>query len=428
MIRRAACAALACVLLALSLCACSNPKEFSDDEKISAKYSRDKNAFDKTYNFADGAEEPPASYNNYSLSAGELSMKLFSGFAAEKKSFAFAPMSTVLQLSALSNAAGKDRRVDVIKALGGTVTVDALNECSSYFKSRMESVSKTGPEKGDWQQVELSGAILTDESVEVKSSFLQTVSDYYGYDVFRYDFGGEYASDKLDDYLEDHTGESGVKLPKDRQLNAVSASEIKDSWLNPYADGDITKGSFNGDGGTREADFLRSDESKLESDKAVGIVKYTAKNPLKLILITTKDEKAFDAYLNSFDNSEYRDLLGSIDITQKTTALIPEFTVETDGKARALSGALSSCGLAELFGDKAGFSALSYTTQVALGEMYEVPPRFSLNRSGVNAGEEETAEAGASAKSKDTVAFDRPFIFILADNETDLPVTMGVYR
>lgn len=428
MIRRAACAALACLLLTVSLCACSNPKEFSGDEKISAKYSRDKSAFDKTYNFADGAEDPPAGYNSYSLSAGELSMKLFSGFAAEKKSFAFSPMSAVLQLSMLSNAAGKDRQNDIVRALGGTVTVNALNECSSYFKSRMEGVSKTGPEKGDWQQIKLSGALLTDESVEVKSSFLQTVSDYYGYDVFRFDFDGEYVSDKLDDYLEDFTEGSGVKLPQDRSLDAVSASEIKDSWLTPYADSDITKGSFNGDGGTREVDFLRSAESKLESDKAVGIVKYTAKNPLKLILVTTKDGISFDDYLKSFDHSAYSELLGSVDITQKTTALIPEFAVETDGKARALSGALGSCGLAELFRDDAGFSALSYTTQAALGEMFEVPPRFKLNRSGVNADKEDTAESGVSAKTKDTVTFDRPFIFILADNETDLPVTMGVYR
>ena len=317
MIRRAAAAALTCLLFALSLCACANPQEFSDDEKISAKYSRDKSAYDATYNFSDGAEDPPASYNNFSLSAGELSLKLFASRAAEKKSFTISPVSAVLQLSMLSNAAGKDRRADIISALGGAATVDALNACSSYFKSRMETVSKKGPEKGDWQQVKLSGAMLTDESVEVKSSFLQMVSDYYGYDVFRYDFNGEHAAEKLDDYLEDFTDGSGISLPKGSSLNTVSASEIKDSWLVPYAEADITKGSFNGDGGAREVEFLRSAESGVKSDKAVGVVKYAAKNPLKLVLVTSKDEKAFDEYLKSFDYSELKDLLGSIDISQR---------------------------------------------------------------------------------------------------------------
>ena len=428
MIRRAAAAALACLLFALSLCACANPKEFSDDEKISAKYSRDKSAYAVTYNFSDGAEDPPASYNNFSLSAGELSLKLFASRAAEKTSFTISPVSAVLQLSMLSNAAGKDRRADIISALGGAATVDALNACSSYFKSRMETVSKKGPEKGDWQQVKLSGAMLTEESVEVKSSFLQRVRDYYGYDVFRYDFNGEHAAEKLDDYLEDFTDGSGISLPKGSSLNTVSASEIKDSWLVPYAEADITKGSFNGDGGAREVEFLRSAESGVKSDKAVGIVKYAAKNPLKLVLVTSKDEKAFDEYLKSFDYSELKDLLGSIDITQKTTAVIPEFTVESDGKANALSAALGKCGFAELFRDKSGFPALSYTTQAALGEMYEIPPRFSLTRSGVNAEKDETAEMSAAVKTKDTVTFDRPFIFMLVDNETDIPVTMGVYR
>ena len=428
MSRRAAEADQMCLLFALSLCACASPKEFSDDEKISAKYSRDKSAYAVTYNFSDGAEDPPASYNNFSLSAGELSLKLFASRAAEKTSFTISPVSAVLQLSMLSNAAGKDRRADIISALGGAATVDALNACSSYFKSRMETVSKKGPEKGDWQQVKLSGAMLTEESVEVKSSFLQMVSDYYGYDVFRYDFNGEHAAEKLDDYLEDFTDGSGISLPKGSSLNTVSASEIKDSWLVPYAEADITKGSFNGDGGAREVEFLRSAESGVKSDKAVGIVKYAAKNPLKLVLVTSKDEKAFDEYLKSFDYSELKDLLGSIDITQKTTAVIPEFTVESDGKANALSAALGKCGFAELFRDKSGFPALSYTTQATLGEMYDIPPRFSLTRSGVNAEESETAEKSASVKTKETVTFDRPFIFMLVDNETDIPVTMGVYR
>lgn len=414
----AAAAALMCIL---TLTACSSSDDFSGSEKLSAKYTRDKD-ISVTYNYSDGALEPPEGYNSFANSSAEFSLKLFRGLDDGKKSFAFSPASTVLQLSMLANAASPDVRSDITNALGGTLSTDELNACCSYFKSRMESVSKASG--ADWEKVKLDGAMLVDDSVEVKTSFLSTVGNFYGYDVFRYDLDGENAESKLRDYLDDYTDDSKIKFSKSDTLSTVSASEIKDSWLDLYADSDVTEGVFKGSSGDRKTTFLTSNESALKTDKSVGIVKYTAQNPLKLVLAAPKDPKAFDEYVKSFDYNELSALLGSLDITKKATAVIPEFTIEQDGKAVEISGALT---LGGLNGEKS-FSALSYTSSAALSGMYEVEPRFSLNRSGINAKEEGKAEKSGVVKTDETVCFDKPFIFLLIDNESNLPVTMGIYR
>ena len=421
-------AALAAFMCVLALTSCGSSDGFSDSEKISAKYSRDKD-ISVTYNYSDGALEPPDGYNSFANSAGGFSLKLFRGLGSGKKSFAFSPASTVLQLSMLSNAASSDTRSDILKALGGgTMSPDALNACCSYFKSRMESVSKTSDEKAEWEQVKLSGAMLADDSVEVKTSFLSTVGSFYGYDVFRYDLDGESAEKKLNDYLKDYTGKCGIKFSKSDTLSTVSASEIKDSWLEQYADSDVSEGVFKGSEGDRKTTFLTSNESALKTDKAVGIVKYTAKNPLKLVLAAPKNAKDFDEYVKGFDYTELSALLNSVDITKKATAVIPEFTIEHSGKAEPLSGAVKSGGAASLFESKNSLSALSYTTSATLGEMYEVEPKFTLDRSGINAEKEIKNEKSIVVKTDETLSFDKPFIFLLIDNESSLPVTMGIYR
>ena len=174
--KRALTSAIAVLMSALTLTACSSSDGFSDSEKISAKYPRSKD-ISVTYNYADGALEPPGSYNDFANSAGEFSLKLFRAYGSGKESFAFSPASTVLQLSMLCNAASPEVRSDITNALGGTLSTDELNACCSYFKSRMESVSKEGG--ADWAKVRLDGAMLVDDSVEVKTSFLSTAGNFF---------------------------------------------------------------------------------------------------------------------------------------------------------------------------------------------------------------------------------------------------------
>ena len=423
--KRALTSAIAVLMSALTLTACSSSDGFSDSEKISAKYPRSKD-ISVTYNYADGALEPPGSYNDFANSAGEFSLKLFRAYGSGKESFAFSPASTVLQLSMLCNAASPEVRSDITNALGGTLSTDELNACCSYFKSRMESVSKEGG--ADWAKVRLDGAMLVDDSVEVKTSFLSTAGNFYGYDIFRCDLDSENAEKKLNGYLKDYTQSSGIKFSESDALGIVSASEIKDGWLDLYADSDVNDGVFKGSSGDRKTSFLTSNESALKTERSVGIVKYTADNPLKLVLAAPKGGESFDEYVKSFDYNELSALLGSLDITKKATAVIPEFTVERNSAAKPLSGAVKSSGLSSLFESQKSLSALSYTTPAALSEMYEVEPEFKLSRSGINAKEESKAEKSGVVKTNETICFDKPFIFLLIDNESNLPVTMGIYR
>ncbi len=421
-------AVIAALLSVLLLASCGNPKEFTDSEKLSAKQTRNAD-ISVTFNYADGAHDPPTDYGNYINGVTEFSLSQFRALYKENSgSFMFSPASSALQLSLLANAASGDTRQEILLALGGTLTQDGLNACSSYFKSRLENVSRIGQKEAPKEQIKASGAMLIDSSIDVKASFLQSAKDYYGFDVFRYDFKGENAADKLDAYLKPYTSAGGIDVSKSGTLDTLCTVSVNDGWLEGYKDSDAFSGSFEGAQGKRNEVYLCSDESRMSSEKAEGILKYTSKNPLKLVLITPKDGKTLDEYIGNLDGAELSALLDSIDITKKSASAFPEFTIETDGKAKAMSKSLSQAGLYSLFSDKSGFSSLSYGKGATLGDVYDIPQEFSLIRAGINKGASGGIASDELKAEKDTLVFNRPFIFMLLDNESNLPVYIGVYR
>lgn len=424
---------LAAIMTILVLASCANPEEFSSDETLSQKYSRTKAAI-VTYNYEDGATESPQVYNEYANLIIGFELKFFRNrFQNSAESFVISPVSTVLQLSLMANGASGDTRQEILNALCAT-TLDNVNACSSYLKSRLEYVSRMGLSKEDTPEeyVRLDGAVLIDDGNDIKSAFLQTNANYYGYDVFRYDFAGENAAKKLKNYLSDYTEEGLPAQENESGFFTVSASSVIDNWLEPYTNGGET-GVFQSTGGEREQRYLTSDESVLKSSKAVGVVKYTEKNPLKLIIAMPNENISLEDYVKSFTNEEYAKLTDSLDITQKGKVAIPAFSTPASQKATALSDTLITCGLYSLFTDKARFDSLSFSESLGIAEMYDFEPVFSLTENGINKADSPTLmpvqdKAETLKADADTLVFNRPFLFILADNETDIPVYIGVYR
>ena len=433
-----------------ALGACSD--SFSGGGELSKSFIRNKDV-SVTCNYSDGAAELPEAYNSFSNQATEFELKLFGEvFSRDFKNsdrMIFSPVSSVLQLGFLSNGASGDTQSELILAFGGEVGADALNKCSSYFKSRMESVSKlsaVGSESDSEEKpgenpteakefVSLSSPFFIDDDFDVKNSFLQSNADYYGNDIFKFDFvDSEGLKSKLTDYSEalspiaDNSGDL-----KDYSSFSVIDSDLLDRWLEGYSDEAISEGDFrNSDGKTVKATFQTSSEMLIHSSKAKGIIKYTKSNPLKFVAILPNEDISLDDYISGFDGSEYFKMLESMDITIRAEAKLPAFSVEAG--TLKLSDALKACGINEIFSDKAELSGLSFSKGFKLNEITELTPEFELSRFGIGAKNENSKETSANESSgndtlnQTSVEFDRPFLFLIIDNESNIPVFVGAVK
>ncbi len=440
-------ALILCLILTVSImCACTDSTQFSNSEKLSKDYTRSTDP-SESYNYNDGATSAPTIYNAYANNIINFELRLFRNYYSQKSdndsSFVISPINTALQLGLIANGASGDTKSEIISAIGKDLTIDNINQCSSYFKSRMEAVSKLQSNEVDElsgkkqevsedEYVKFDNSLFFNDISDVKTKFLQTNANYYGSDIFRFMFSDENALTKMNGHFTDFTKNNAVaKIDKEHTLLSVTAADISDIWLDPYAEADIEKGSFTSNGKSREVNYMTSNESFIKTDKAQGIIKYTSANPLKFMIVMPNQNITLEDYITDFNNLEFSNLIDSVDITKKATAKIPEFSIDSEKSAHPLSSALAKSGLYTLFTEDSTFADLTHTDNFMLNEMYEISPKISVNAAGISG----TKAAGGSAPFKERIKelektdliieFNRPFIFLIIDNESNIPVYIG---
>ena len=156
----------------------------------------------------------------------------------------------------------------------------------------------------------------------------------------------------------------------------------------------------------------------VRSEKAQGVVRYTANTPLKALYILPNEETGLHDYLKTLDSAEYFKLIEGLDVTKPVKAAIPCFETAAAGK---LKEALTKTGLYTLFTDKADFGNMAHTKGLQLSDMTDGTAALYVNALGVYSEQPETDKTTKPLEGADIV-FDKPFLFILADNETHLPL------
>ena len=433
---------LCIALFALTLCACGDNTQISSKENLSGNYTRSTDV-EQTYNFKDGAADSPSSYNEFKNEITDYEQKHFRNSFKQNGGgvYVTSPVNVVAELGVLANGASKDSQTEIMNALGDDINLSSLNECMSYFLSRIQEVANLGNEKIDeltgkkitsdsTSYVKLKEALVFNDTLDVKSKFLQTNADYYGSDIFRIDFSDENSLLKLNNEFSDFSGKTVGSLDNSNSLISILGADICDTWLDAYSQDDISEGTFKASSGDKTVNFLTSNESYMRSDTAQGVVKYTSKTPLKMLFIIPNEGITLDEYISNFTNLEYQNLLGSIDITKSATAKIPEFSTESS-EAVSIKEAVSSSGLYTLFTEDSTFANLTNSTEFVFNDMYELSPKLTFNAAGIGgvSSNDATHILGKRTteleKCDTTLEFNRPFMFMIIDNETNIPVYMG---
>lgn len=396
--------------LAVCLTACSSGGSFGG-EILSKDVERTGDTA-LTYAYTDGAE-PPAAYNTFANTISGFELKLFRAAYAEGIS-ALTPYQAVSQLGLLANGAKGDTRTEILLALGVELDLDNLNACCSYFESRMENVGRISVERQSEEKtaakatISLDKALLVNNTTDVRRAFLQTNADFYGDEILRFDFGSKDVVRKLDDYLY----YSAPPLDSGDSIVAVSGMQMEDSWLTPYEQGCVVNSN------------LHSQELFMQSDRAQGVLKYTEKNPLKALFIMPDGD--LDDYIKSFDSVEYHKLLDSIDVTKRQGVQLMPFTLpSTDADVTA---PLQKAGLYTLFDEGSDFGNMAHTDGLRLNQVYSTAPPLFFSAAGIATEQQEQPDVLHQETAldpeayKDDVVFNKPFLFLLIDNETEIPV------
>jgi serpin B len=260
--------------------------------------------------------------------------------------------------------------------------------------------------------------------------FLQIIADYYKADIFKAAFDSSTVND-INNWVKSKT--NGMidkilnKIDPEDVMYLINAVAFDAEWETVYEKASVHEDIFTDVYGNRQkVEFMNSEENMyIEEENAVGFVKPYAKNHYSFVAILPDENIFVNEYIKTLTGQKFIDLIKNAKITL-VRASLPKFKYEYTIK---MNETLESLGMTDAFlPDKADFSKLGKSD---IGNLYisEVLHKtfISVDELGTKAGAVTSVDitaAGIPVNFK-TVKLNRPFIFAIIDNSTNLPIFIG---
>ena len=332
------------------------------------------------------------------------------------------PLSIQLALAMTANGADGATREEMETLLGGEMSVETLNE---YLKSYLASLTS-----GEKYQLSVANSIWfrNAPSFTVNDSFLQTNADYYGASAYKSPFDdttlqeiNAWVNEKTDGMIPKILDE----IKADDMMYLINAILFDAEWETPYdSEYDVREGTFTAaDGKTQTAEMLWGEEyAYLSSEHASGFVKDYAGGRYSFAAVLPEEGMTLEEYMALFDAKELGTLLDSTSEARTTTAM-PKFSYDF---SLEMSGVLAALGMPTAFGSGADFSELGRSTEGNLYISSVVHKTFiAVDALGTRAGAVTSVTMSVECAPQYAVVLDRPFLYMILDNETNLPIFIG---
>lgn len=355
----------------------------------------------------------------------ELDLKLFQQSVAEtpNQNTLISPLSIQLALAMTANGADGNTKTELEQLLAGTFGMEDLNK---YLYTYVKGL----PTAEDYK-VNIANSIWFKDDANAfqpEQDFLQTNADYYDAKISASPFDDNTVTD-MNNWVEENTDgmikEIIDEIPSSAVMYLINAIAFDAKWEKAYTTKSISDREFyTFDGTAQSVQMMSSEESLyLEDDKAKGFIKPYKNNKYSFVALLPKEsgEEAFYDYIGSLTPENVRDILQNVEKVEVETSL-PKFSSEY---SLSMQNVLESLGVKEAFdGAKADFSKLGkaedniYISQVIHKTFIEV------DENGTKAAAVTGVEVSTECEHP-SVYLNRPFVYMIIDNETNLPIFIG---
>lgn len=353
-----------------------------------------------------------------------FSGKLFTACAgiSEQKNLVLSPLSVIYALTLVSNGAA-DSTLAAFETLNGGIPIGEMNEYLYEYTKKLESTAES--------TVDTANSAWANKSIfELSEDFITVAEKYYRAEAKAVNFADKAATDAINRWVSDNTDGMIDKAVDELNPNAalvlLNTVLFNGKWEKPYEEYDISDGIFtNHDGSETDVEYMRSTEySYFEVDGGVGFSK-AYKDGYSFVGILPDEETGIDRFAAELDLAEInRAVAGG---SEKVRVLLPKFEYENEVQ---LTDILSDMGLEEAFGGNANLRGLG----TGMGNPYISSvlqkAKIITDENGTKAAAMTEVmvmmtSAGPSAQPK-IIELNRPFFYMIVDNETLIPLFMGI--
>lgn len=373
--------------------------------------------------------------------AGFDKSKISSGFTDRNSKFAFnlfkqvnsedgeknvfiSPLSVSTALAMTYQGAEGTTREAMANALQlDGLDIDVLNESSQNLLRYLKQADSE-------LHLNISNSIWIREGRLIKEDFLavnKTIFDAY---VTTLDFSKDSAADAINKWIGDSTKGKIKKMvdapiPSDIVMYLINAIYFKGQWSDKFDTKMTFNSSFNSaDGKVSDIMMMRRSGTVLfgRTDDYKAVRLPYGKGDIAMYCILPEKDADINDFVRGMDLEKWTEIRNAMKETKDVSLQIPRFNLEYGIKN--LNSALTSLGMGEAFSDDANFSGMG--DDLAISRVMH-KAIIEVNEEGSTAAGVTVVEIRETAAVMEPPEFiaDRPFVFIIADDETGSILFMG---
>lgn len=341
----------------------------------------------------------------------------------DKKSSLISPLSIITALGMTADGAASGTKAEFEKLFG--MTTEQLDSVMNYYYGMLKSSDRVKFDYANsiWYTIR--------DDFKVKESFISRVLGAYYPQLYMVDFTDKKTVDEMNGWVDEHTDGMIKKIVDDLDpttlMVLINAIVFDAKWSSPYDEYMVNDGTFTAYNGEKQTvPMMSSQEYKyIEMTDATGFIKYYEGGDYKFVaLLPDENTDVFD-FVNSLDGKKLLDAVKNAKYAEVNTRM-PKFSYDYD---ISVKDALMSLGLVDAFDDFADFSEMFEGGGAHISDVIH-KTHIDVDNAGTKAAAvtavimvETTAIDPEMPKS---VVLDRPFVYLIVDSETDLPIFMGI--
>ena len=362
----------------------------------------------------------------YDTSAVQDTAAALTGFGAkllqnemQEENPLVSPLSVASALSMTANGAVGETKTQMERVLGADT--GNLNACFSVLQASLENDKQLKAANSIWMK--------DTDTLHVEDAFLQQNADSYAAEIYSAPFDDS-TKTAINDWVSKQTDkmipEILDELSEDAVMYLVSALAFDAKWERPFKSYEVWEGTFTARGGQEQTgDFLHGAVGQYLSDEhAEGFLKAYAGGKYAFAVLLPDEATSIENYVNQLTGERLHAILAS-PFDESVEIALPKFKAEFSAE---LSENLKALGMTDAFdGEKADFTALGTSDEGNIYISRVLHKTFiQVDEEGTKAGAATAVEAAeGAALYPHSVILNRPFVYMIVDLETKLPIFLG---
>ncbi|MCA0972068.1 serpin family protein [Halobacillus litoralis] len=285
---------------------------------------------------------------------------------------------------------------------------------------------------GEKVDIQSANSIWLDEAFSVKDDFKKDMTDAFRSEVFQQELSNQAIVDDMNGWVSDKTNgmiDTLIQKPYDGSVRMLlnNAIYFNGKWKNPFEESMTTERDFTLTDGTIQKQKLMFQEERfdyLETEGYQAVQMPYGEGDYSMYAFLPKDQP-IDDFVMTFNAEEFRHTKESMQSTLVELTL-PKFKVEYGVKS--VKEPLMNLGMESVFSN-ADLSAMSdaglYVDDVIHKAVIDVTEEGTEAAAVTQASVEESAAVEPQAE---IFKADRPFFYVIADDEYDSILFMGTYE